>query len=316
MGRLWIFSPVYFDVESYLRLRDELTSALDAAGLGGLERRFLIIDDSAGLDPDMARLTRATDSQVIVAPFSLGHQRALVYGLRTASAQMKDDDLVVTLDADGEDQPADLPRLLAPLLADPASSRRVVLAARTRRRESFTFRMMYLCFKMLFVTATGTIIRSGNYAAFRGWFARNMLFHPYFDLCYSSSLVAFNMNLERVPCERGTRYAGQSRMTFLKLIMHGLRMLMPFADRIAIRGLVFFSSVIALTLAFGAWVVGIRLFTDRAIPGWATYSCLLALVLSGVALACILLLFTLFVQSQSLSMSRLDVHLRGSVDGS
>ena len=49
---------------------------------------------------------------VLQPPFNLGHQRALVYALRKALPQIADEDAVVTLDADGEDRPEDLPRLL------------------------------------------------------------------------------------------------------------------------------------------------------------------------------------------------------------
>src|SRR5256885_4629244 len=78
---------------------------------------------------------------------------------------------------------------------------------------------MYSVFKLVFSLLTGASIRTGNFAAYRGWLARNVLFHPHFDNCYSSSLISLNVAVQLVPCERGTRYAGQSRMSFLKLVM-------------------------------------------------------------------------------------------------
>lgn len=303
--RIWLLSPVYFDAESYRRLRQELTAALDATpSLARLERHFVIVDDSGGADPDTTNLEQE-QVRVLRVPFPLGHQRALVFALRQLAPVVADSDVVVTLDADGEDKPEDLPRLLAPLLAQ-AQLRRIAIAERTRRRESAAFKVLYFFFKLLFVLLTGGIIRSGNYCAYRGWMARNLLFHPHFDLCYSSSLLTFGLQMDRVPCERGKRYAGQSKMTWLKLVMHGIRMLMPYADRIAIRGLVAFSILFALGVAMGVAVVAVRLFTDLAIPGWATYTLLLSMLMSGTALGCLILVFTLFVQSQSLSMSRLD----------
>lgn len=307
--RLWILSPVYFDVESYRILRRNLEDELRATPFAGATT-FVVVDDSGDADPEIAALESDTGTRVLRAPFSLGHQRAIVFGLRTLAGEIDETDVVVTLDADGEDQPSDLRRLLAPLLDQPENVRTIALAMRTRRRESAAFKVLYFFYKIFFRALTGTLIRSGNYVAFRGWFARNLLFHPHFDLCYSSSVVSFSVPVTRVPCARGVRYAGRSRMTYLKLVMHGIRMLMPFADRIAIRGVVAFSMVIALSFAFGAWVVAVRLFTDAAIPGWATSTLLLSFVLGGVALACVILLFTLYVQMTSLSMSRLDVHLR------
>ena len=172
-----------------------------------------------------------------------------MFGLRHLSADIAEEDIVVTLDADGEDQPEDLPRLLVPLRDPAASLRTVAVAARTRRRETLPFKVLYFFFKNFFRLLTGTIIQSGNYAAYRGWLTRNVLFHPHFDLAYSSSLLSLGLNTRPVPCERGRRYAGVSKMTYVKLIQHGLRMLMPFAHRIATRGLVIFSMLCGLGIA-------------------------------------------------------------------
>ena len=84
---------------------------------------------------------------MIAPPFNLGHQRAIVFGLRLIEPDIDDVDLVVTMDADGEDRPEDLPRLLDPLLEAPADRRRLCVARRTKRRESFRFRVMYFFFR-------------------------------------------------------------------------------------------------------------------------------------------------------------------------
>jgi hypothetical protein len=147
------------------------------------------------------------------------------------------------MDADGEDRPEDLLRLIAPLREEPEKRRTLCVARRTTRRESFQFKSMYFFFRLLFRALTGVTVRSGNYAAYRGWLARRMLRHPYFDLCYSSSLVSLDIPVTSVPCPRGERYAGRSRMNLFSLSMHGLRMLMPFTDRIAVRALAAFSVI-------------------------------------------------------------------------
>src|SRR5450755_4714775 len=164
---VWLVSPVYFDVESYTRLRDNARAALTESS--GLDLRFVAIDDTAGADPAIRDLEKQPGQSIITPPFPLGHQRALVFGLRRLSSVVGERDLIVTLDADGEDKPEDLPRLLAPFRQPDASVRTVVVAARTRRRESPWFKVFYLLFKTFFQLLTGTVIRSGNYAAYRGW---------------------------------------------------------------------------------------------------------------------------------------------------
>jgi hypothetical protein len=251
------------------------------------------------------RIRSLQDVRVVEAPFNLGHQRAIVYGLRSVASGIGDDDIVVTLDADGEDRPEDLPRLLGPL-ADASESGRVVVARRTRRRTSLSFKAMYLVFRVLFRMLTGTSVRSGNYAAYHGWLAKRMLLHPHFDLCYSSSLLTLNREIEFVPCERGERYAGRSKMGFSRLFLHGLRMMMPFADRIAMRALILFTVTFTLGVLLSLGVLGVRLLTDAAIPGWATLTILAMLLLSFVALGNFITLFTVFSQSMGISLSDID----------
>lgn len=310
--RLWLLSPSYQDVEAYTRLHEKLALAFTQAPLSAGQLKFLLVDDSAGLDPDISRLSKLEDVRVVTPPFNLGHQRAIVFGLRSISSEIDPDDVIVTLDADGEDRPEDLNRMLEPLAADLGDRGRVVLARRVRRRESLSFKLLYAMFRALFVLLTGLVVRTGNFAAFRGWFVKSVLFHPSFDLCYSSTLLSLNRPLIFVPCERGERYAGQSRMGYLKLFIHGIRMLMPFLDRIAVRSLIGFSMTFGLGAVLAAVIVFIRLFTDLPIPGWASYTLFLMVLLSFIALGNFIILFALFSQSQSISMSFLD---RGRNEG-
>ena len=129
-----------------------------------------------------------------------------MFGLRLLEPDIADDDLVVTMDSDGEDRPEDLPQLLDPLLSGVDDRHRLCVARRTKRTESVRFRVMYFFFRILFRVLTGVTVRNGNYAAYRGWLARRMLLHPYFDLCYSSTLVSLDIPVTPVPLprERGT----------------------------------------------------------------------------------------------------------------
>ncbi len=228
----WVVSPMLHDTESYLRVRSE-TAAACANRSDAL--RFLVVDDSAGTDPELSRLHQLDDVEVVSAPFNLGHQRAIVHGLRLLADRVDDADLIVTMDSDGEDLPGDVPRLLDALDEQDVA---LALARRTQRSESLLFRVMYIVFRLAFRAFTGTTVRSGNFAVQRGDSLRATIGHPAFDLCYSSSLLALRRPTAMVPCARGTRFAGQSRMNAQSLMAHGVRMLLPFAERIAVRAMV------------------------------------------------------------------------------
>lgn len=305
--RLWIVCPSYTDVVAFTQLRERIREVLQSAPLHR-ERavRFVIVDDTGGFDPEIESLRSFDDVTVIAPPFNLGHQRAIVFGLRIIEPDLDDADLVVTMDADGEDRPEDLPRLLDPLVDTPGDRHRLCVARRTKRTESFRFRVMYFFFRILFRTLTGVTVRNGNYAAYGGWLARRMLRHPYFDLCYSSTLVSLDLPVTPVPCPRGTRYAGQSRMNLFRLLMHGIRMLTPFTDRIAIRAMTAFTAIFGIGVVASLAVLGTKLFTSASIPGWTTATLLGILVLSLNAVGNSVVLFAVFSHSRGISLAGLE----------
>lgn len=308
--RLWVVTPSYGDVASFSELHQRIHEvALRSPALRGLSLCFVVVDDTGGLDQEIAKLDTLADVRVVTPPFNVGHQRAIVLGLRVILPEVADSDLIVTMDADGEDRPEDLERLLAPLLDEPENWQSLCVARRTERKESLQFRMLYLVFRALFRVGTGTTVRSGNYAAYRGWIARRMLQHPSFDLCYSSALVAFGLDVRPVPCPRGERYAGQSKMSLQRLVMHGVRMLMPFTDRLAIRAFVLFSVTLAIGVLMAATVLATKIFTTAAVPGWATATLLGILVLSFLALGNFVVLFVVFSHSRGVSLSGLEESL-------
>ena len=302
--RLWVVCPSYDDVAAFEILREQIRAAVASGPLDFGAIEFVLVDDTGGVDPNAAHLA-AEGVTVLDPPFNLGHQRAIVFGVRAISQRLSEDDVVVTLDSDGQDKPEDLLRLVGPLLAS-GDLRKVVLARRVKRREALLFAILYRLFRVFFRAFTGTVIQTGNFAAYRGWTARHVLRHPYFDLCYSSTFLSLRLELEYVPCERGERYTGQSRMGYRRLIMHGLSMLMPFTDRIAIRALMTFAATMASAFVVAVAVLCVKLFTHHTIPGWATATLLVLIVVSFGALGNFVVLFAVFSQSRGMSLADLE----------
>lgn len=303
----WVVTPVYRDTGSFRILRERLLETLAAdPEVDAGQVRFVVIDDTGGQDPEVDGLRPLDDVIVLRPPFNLGHQRGIVYALRKMLPHFADDDAVVTMDADGEDRPEDLPRLLGALREGEPAGAQVVLALRTKRHEPPLFKVLYRGFKVLFRALTGATVRTGNYAVMSGAMARRALLHPTFDLAYSSAILALDLPVTYVPCERGRRYQGESKMTYGKLAMHGLRMLMPFTDRIAIRALAVFVFFGLLGATLAAVVLFIKIFTSSSIPGWASYVALSALIVSLVALGNFVSLFVLFSQTRAVSLASIE----------
>ena len=283
-GKLWVVCPCYKDVPSFLRLREE------CAGAGA---HFVVIDDSAGVDLETQKLAGLPDVTVITAPYNLGHQAAIVFGLRRMRDRIGADDLVVTMDSDGEDKPSDLAALTAPLLAHPTDKFMVCLARRTQRSETLLFKACYAVFRIIFRVATGHVIRNGNFAAFRGLWLQEMIYHPHFDQCYASTFISLPLHTTMVPLARGTRYFGKSKMGMLGLIPHGLRMFTPFTEKIAIRAMLFSGLLLALSLAAGFFAPLPPLYR------WLAYFLAMYCVL---LFAVAFLLFATFSQTKSRSL--------------
>jgi polyisoprenyl-phosphate glycosyltransferase len=299
--QLWVVSPMLRDTESYLQLHGEVTDAWRREQHD--ERiRFVVVDDSAGTDHEVGQLAARPDVTVLTPPFSLGHQRAIVYGLRYIAPDVAPDDVVVTMDSDGEDKPSDLPRLVAELRSSGAA---LVLAQRTKRREPFVFRVMYVWFRLIFRVLTGRTIRSGNFAAQRGASLVATIEHPSFDLCYSATLLALRRPTSSVPCARGRRFAGASRMNRYALVAHGMRMLLPFSESIAVRALVLaatsFVGLLTFLVLLAVGVIGDPMTAAVLAP------CIALAVLFLAAFTGFVVLFSGFSQSSAIAMKGITV---------
>ena len=107
----------------------ETIRAMDAAW------EVLVVDDGSG--DNTAAEAEAGGARVVRHPYNIGNGAAIKTGLRRATG-----DVVVMLDADGQHDPADIPKLLAPM-----DTYDLVVGARTKESQVSRFRTLgNLCF--------------------------------------------------------------------------------------------------------------------------------------------------------------------------
>jgi hypothetical protein len=293
---LWIVCACFFDVQSFKKLRLEARQKIHAA-FPELKASFLVLDDSAGTDPEMAELAQFEDCTIMTLPYNMGHQAALVYGLRRLGDRISETDFVLTLDSDGEDRPEDIPSMLMPLWNEKDRLPLVSLAWRTQRKESLGFKLGYFFFRIVFRILTGEVIQNGNFAAYRGWLLKEVIHHPHFDQCYASSFISLPLQLHFVPLARGTRFFGKSKMSRSALLTHGLRMLMPFTEKIATRGVVASIALTALSVVAFAFAL---IESHSVLLASLAFLCAIAFALvSGQ----FVLLFATFSQSKAAKLT-------------
>jgi glycosyltransferase involved in cell wall biosynthesis len=272
-----ILMPAYNDWESAAPLLQSLDATLFAAGLAA---RVLIVDDGStlgmpdNLAPGPFKALRGIE--VLHLRRNLGHQRAICVGLCHAEAKIPCREIVV-MDSDGEDAPEALPPLVSKCRATGGMA--IVFAERTRRSEGLTFRIFYHLYRALHRLLVGAPIRVGNFSVIPFARLQSLVTVPELWSHYAAAVFVSRQSYTMIPTTRAKRLAGRSRMNLVSLVVHGLTALSVFSDRIGVRLLAFVAGLQGLVLLGLLAVLGTRLFTPLAIPGWATYSAGLLLIL-------------------------------------
>lgn len=277
-GPVVLMLPVYDDWPALALLIGRIDAALAEA-----ERRVdvLAIDDGsrrrAGPDllAEAGELRSIRSVSVLGLRRNLGHQRAIAVGLAWLERR-GEHGAVVVMDADGEDDPADVPRLLAACAEHDWHP--VVFAERTRRSESPLFISLYHTYRLLHVLLTGRGVRVGNFSVVPRRHLPSLSVTGELWNHYAAAVFRSRLPTRLVPTRRARRLSGQGTMNLTSLVVHGLSALSVWGDVIGVRLFIAASTLIVLATVALIGVVATRLFTDLAVPGWATAAAGLAVV--------------------------------------
>jgi polyisoprenyl-phosphate glycosyltransferase len=274
--RLVVLMPVFCD----WAIASDVCARMDRelARLADISVRVLLVDDGSpeplvGWNLGGAQNLDRVD--VLHLRRNMGHQRAIAMGLCFVHDEIECD-AVLVMDADGEDRPEHVSRLIRRFREEPDA---VVFAERHRRFESRVFRAGYWSYRLLHRALTGIAVREGNFsilpfAALSRLVNMSELWNHYAGAVYKSKL-----RYVRIPADRGQRLGGQSHMNLVELVVHGLSGISTFYDVVATRILIASLASVVVLVAAIAVVVGIRLSTNLAVPGWATFTAGLLFVL-------------------------------------
>jgi glycosyltransferase involved in cell wall biosynthesis len=231
---------------------------------------IIAVDDGSSeplpQDSALEHLSNVFSLEILSLVCNLGHQRAIAVGLAAALAA-GDFDAVVVTDADGEDRPEDIGRMIEAYRQDRTS---LIVGRRAARSESVSFRAFYTIYKAVFRLSTGKSIDFGNFSLIPIARLRSLLYMPESWNHLAATMLRSRIQLVRLNCTRGTRYAGTSSMNLVSLLGHGMSAVSVFNDLVFTRLLAISTGVAALSFFTAAAAAFVRLTTDIAIPGWAT----------------------------------------------
>lgn len=263
---LLVLIPVFNDWEAVRQLLPLLSEALVDAGLSA---EVLLLDDGSTLDcrqlGTLQNLRGLERVRVLELARNLGHQRAIAVGLAWVRDQCEGH-AVIICDGDGEDHPADIPRLLREYQAQ--GRRKIIFAGRTRRHESWLFQACYRIYQVLHWTLTGYRVRVGNFSVLPPQAVARLAVISETWNHYAAAVFNSRLEYAIVPTPRGRRLGGVSRMNFTALVIHGLSALSVFSHVIGVRLLLATGAMAVATLAALVGVLALAYWQQGAAPAW------------------------------------------------
>tara|TARA_B100001027_G_scaffold209624_1_gene175941 strand:- start:1111 stop:1701 length:591 start_codon:yes stop_codon:yes gene_type:complete len=152
------------------------------------------------------------------------------------------------MDGDGEDRPIELKKLINKILEDPNKS---VVAKRIKRSEGLFFRFLYSMHKLITLVFTGKKINFGNYSCLIKEDVIKLSTQASLWSSYSGSVKKNLEYFNEIDSERGTRYFGPSKMSFLNLLIHSFSIIAVFKFQVFFRSLIFIIIFSSLDFSLG-----------------------------------------------------------------
>jgi polyisoprenyl-phosphate glycosyltransferase len=237
-----------------------------------IEAKVLVVDDGSTAAPGNHLLQNGNYQvirgvEVLELRRNLGHQRAIAIGL-TYIEERETCGTVIVMDSDGEDDPADVPRMLQAYRDEGRC--KIVFAERSQRSESALFRVSYGLYRLAYKLLTGRNVRFGNFSVVPRRCLTSLVAVSEMWNHYAAAVLKSRQPLCMIRTQRGKRLQGEPQMNFVGLVIHGLSAISVDSDLIGVRMLVVSLALTALAFVGLVAIVFVKLATTLAIPGWAT----------------------------------------------
>ena len=194
---------------------------------------------------------------------NVGHQKAIASGCVYAYSKVESKFYAV-LDGDGEDNPAYIKSML-----HKADDNNIVVAQRSKRSEGKVFVLSYFIYKKIFKYFIGVPIDFGNFSLFSRQVLKRIVHMQEIQTSFPGTLILSKCPIVKLPTERSKRLDGQSKMNFISLIDHGLKMMTVFKQKAFIRIFIFLNFITIVTTGIFAVLFLNKIFNFfQPSPSW------------------------------------------------
>ena len=246
MKKFIILIPVYNDWKSVFKLLGKIDIEISQ-----LESEFsaLIINDAS--TEEMPKITdnykNLKSINLINMKKNQGHARCNATGIKYLSDK-QDFDYLIVMDGDGEDRPEEIKLLVDKILENANTS---VVAKRVKRTEGFFFQLLYQLHKIITLIFTGRNINFGHYSCLTKDDVILLSLKKSLWSNFSGTLKKNVLKLNNIPCIRGRRYFGPSKMSIFGLVIHSFSIIAVFKYQVLIRSLaIYFFLLLFLNKAY------------------------------------------------------------------
>ena len=234
MKKIIILIPVYNDWQSTSKLLEDIN-----LNVKGLNQEFsVIIVNDASTDEQSTNsmnFENVSSIKIINMKENRGHARCIASGLKHIH-EKEQYDYIIPMDGDGEDRPEEIKNFVENINFNP---NKTIVGERVKRTEKLIFKICYKIHKALTFLSTGQSIKFGNYTCLPKSTVEKMINEKATWSSFSGALQKVEKGKVEVPSERGVRYFGPSKMSFLNLIKHSLSIISVFKFNVLIRSVLF-----------------------------------------------------------------------------
>lgn len=207
--QVWIVVPALNEAENLLEVVPEILQNLEKVSPGG--RVLVVSDGSTDQTTEVVSNFSKKNAKVslVSLPNNRGKSAALEQGFREALAAGAT--CVVTMDADGQDDPSELARLVNEV----SKGADLVIGARTRRQDRFIKRVTSLFYNYVVRKVSGLTVEDSNsgFKAFSVSASRALLPYLYGELHRYVPVIAawLGLSVSQAQVNHRMRFSGRSK---------------------------------------------------------------------------------------------------------
>ena len=234
MRKIFILVPIFNDWQSTSKLLEEIN--LNVKDLNQ-EFSLIIVNDASTEEQSInsSNLENINSIKVLNMRENKGHARCIASGLKYIN-EKEEYDYIIPMDGDGEDRPEEIKNFIENINFNPDKA---IVGERVKRTEKLIFKVCYKVHKAITYVSTGQSVKFGNYTCLPKSTIDKMINEKATWSSFSGALQKVEKDKTDVPSERGVRYFGPSKMSFLNLIKHSLSIISVFKINVLIRSILF-----------------------------------------------------------------------------